>query len=337
MLTSSFPLLPGSNGILVNLARESCERSRMYVCSRCSNLPSPVELIHLSLRRRTPDLFAAYCICRLLFALFNLFILPRVTSTASLSTLMSDTGKPDVVGSGVAAHQPHSDWISFLVATALSHLPFDIDVAVWSRQISLGMVGVIIGASIQYVMRWVAKALKVGSASVGGVVLLLGLGQLMVRWIRSFFASLLLTLAYPSTPPFADTLPPLPPHPTPNLAPSRSRLSRLPLPILCFRRQPPRLNPPFLHSFQLPLRLFLPHRSNYNARHQLHRRENKSSRRGSRDLEDGGRLISSLALLFVLIAFHYIIDVSEAFFCFFWDSGGRFRGVEKRNASLLDS
>ena len=142
-----------------------------------------------------PDLFAAYCICRLLFAVFNLFILPRITSTASLSTLMSDTGNPDVVDTGAGAvHQPHSDWISFLVATALSHLPFDIDVAVWSRQISLGMVGVIIGASIQYVMRWVAKALKVGSASVGGVVLLLGLGQLMVR--PSFLPSLLFLLSF---------------------------------------------------------------------------------------------------------------------------------------------
>lgn len=109
-------------------------------------------------------------------AAFNLFIMPRITSSPSLSAVMSSPSSMPATPA-----QPHSDWISYLVATALSHLPFDIDVAVWSRQISLAMVGIIIGSSVQYVMKWVAKALRLGSASVGGVVLLLGLGQLMVR------------------------------------------------------------------------------------------------------------------------------------------------------------
>jgi hypothetical protein len=116
-------------------------------------------------------LFAAYCVLRLLMAIFNLFIFPRLfPSTTNTTAPTSPTGTT----------QPHSDWISYLVATALSHLPVDIDVAVWSRQISLAMVGVIIGSSVQYVMKWVARALRLGSASVGGVVLLLGLAQLMV-------------------------------------------------------------------------------------------------------------------------------------------------------------
>jgi hypothetical protein len=147
-----------------------------------------------------PDLFAAYCVSRLLVSAFNLFIFPRfisspslnptsslassfassVTTSTHLPSTSSMTTNPPTSSSSTAATAVSHDWLSYLLALGLSHLPFPVDVPLWSRQISLGMVGVIIGSSVQYVMRAVAKLLRLGKASVGGVVLLLGLGQLMV-------------------------------------------------------------------------------------------------------------------------------------------------------------
>lgn len=131
-----------------------------------------------------------------MMAIVNLFILPHIfQSTAvaavdfSANTTFLDEPLPPTTTP--RAQQPHtSDWISYLLALGLSHLPFEVDVPLWSRQISLGLVGVIILSSIQYVMRSISRALKLGSASVGGVVLLLGLAQLMVRSELSLSLSL---------------------------------------------------------------------------------------------------------------------------------------------------
>ncbi|CED83743.1 Predicted G-protein coupled receptor [Phaffia rhodozyma] len=168
-------------------------------------------------------LFAAYCVCRIIMAIVNLFILPQIflsdpslslssplaNSTRSASILPSTMGtmphnsSSTLLSSSSSSassnlHQNHtSDWISYLIALALSHLPFEVDVPLWSRQISLGLVGVIILSSIQYVMRSISRALKLGSASVGGVVLLLGLAQLMTLYLLSLLIQLRTSLPPP--------------------------------------------------------------------------------------------------------------------------------------------
>lgn len=86
--------------------------------------------------------------------------------------------------------QPHQkgntngDWISFLLALSISHLPtgtLDIDVGVWSRGISLLLTGVLILSSLTQVLRSLTRVLKLTSKTVGAGFLLLSLGQLFVR------------------------------------------------------------------------------------------------------------------------------------------------------------
>lgn len=81
----------------------------------------------------------------------------------------------------------NGDWISFMLAFLLSHLPIPlidveaVDIPVWSRAISLGFTGLIILSSLAQVLRSLRRALKLTSKSVGASFLLLTLGQLFVR------------------------------------------------------------------------------------------------------------------------------------------------------------
>ena len=75
----------------------------------------------------------------------------------------------------------NGDWISYFVAVALSHFPtIDINVALWSRTISLLLTGVLILSSLAQVLRSVGKIVHLTSRTAGASFLLLALGQLFV-------------------------------------------------------------------------------------------------------------------------------------------------------------
>ena len=77
----------------------------------------------------------------------------------------------------------NGDWISFLLALAISQLPtgtIDIDVGIWARTISLLLTGLLILSSLAQVMRGLTRILRLTSKSVGAGFLLLSLGQLFV-------------------------------------------------------------------------------------------------------------------------------------------------------------
>ncbi|KAH9929419.1 Abscisic acid G-protein coupled receptor-domain-containing protein [Fomitopsis serialis] len=120
-------------------------------------------------------LFAVYCIFRILNSLVNLVIpAPQATSPAQSSRSV--------------------DMLSIGLAKLLSLLPSvhieEDGVADISRQISLGLVGVIILSSIRLVLRGVARALRVTSRNLGASLMLLILAQLMGIYLLSTLVQL---------------------------------------------------------------------------------------------------------------------------------------------------
>jgi hypothetical protein len=98
--------------------------------------------------------FAIYCAARILMCLPSIFIPPTKDNSG--------------------------DWISYLIAFTLSSLPIEVDIAVWSRAISLAFTGLIILSSLAQVLRSLARILKLSSKNVGAGFLLLILAQLFV-------------------------------------------------------------------------------------------------------------------------------------------------------------
>ena len=83
--------------------------------------------------------------------------------------------EPDVKGNS------NGDWISYLVAVALNNFPaININVALWSRTISLLLTGVLILSSLAQILRSVGKIVRLTSKTAGASYLLLALGQLFV-------------------------------------------------------------------------------------------------------------------------------------------------------------
>ncbi|KAK8864574.1 hypothetical protein IAR55_001824 [Kwoniella newhampshirensis] len=125
--------------------------------------------------------FAIYCAARVLMCLPSLFWAPLTTSQASDETHQEGKGNTN------------GDWISFLLALAISQLPsdsIDIDVAVWSRGISLILTGILILSSLAQVMRSLSKVLRLTSKTVGAGFLLLSLGQLFATYVISLLVQL---------------------------------------------------------------------------------------------------------------------------------------------------
>lgn len=113
--------------------------------------------------------FALYCGARVLMCLPSLF-----WSTSKVD--------PETTAKG----NTNGDWISFLIAFALSKLPIEVDIGMWSRAISLVFTGLIILSSLAQVLRGLTQMLKVTSKSIGAGLLLLSLAQLFVSslWTR---------------------------------------------------------------------------------------------------------------------------------------------------------
>jgi len=103
----------------------------------------------------------------------SIFFAPLSTSSIPTQEGSDPHGKGNTNG----------DWISFLLALGISHLPtgvIDIDVAVWSRAISLLLTGLLILSSLTQVLRSLSRILRLTSKTVGAGFLLLSLGQLFV-------------------------------------------------------------------------------------------------------------------------------------------------------------
>ncbi|WWC62152.1 uncharacterized protein I303_104744 [Kwoniella dejecticola CBS 10117] len=125
--------------------------------------------------------FAIYCAARLLMCLPSLFFAPLTRSQASGDTPQEGKGNTN------------GDWISFLLALAISKLPagsIDIDVPSWSRSISIILTGVLIMSSLAQVMRSLNKVLRLTSKTVGAGFLLLSLGQLFATYVISLLVQL---------------------------------------------------------------------------------------------------------------------------------------------------
>lgn len=128
-------------------------------------------------------IFAIYCVARLLMCATSLV---SPLSTASVSPSPDETAKGNTNG----------DWISFVLALAISHLPGDaeIDVASWSRTISLLFTGALVISSLTMVLRWLSRVLRLTSRTVGAGFLLLTLGQLFATYTISLLVQLRSTL-----------------------------------------------------------------------------------------------------------------------------------------------
>ncbi|KAI0651100.1 Abscisic acid G-protein coupled receptor-domain-containing protein [Trametes meyenii] len=135
-------------------------------------------------------LFAVYCIFRIIISLLNL-ILPR--------------SAPNAPGESTTTN---ADVVSFVLAYLLSYLPFvhlqQDKIAVISRQISLGLVGVIILSSIRRVLRGVARVLRVTSRSLGASLMLLTLAQVMGIYLLSTLIQLRTSFPPPPVRPDVD-------------------------------------------------------------------------------------------------------------------------------------
>ncbi|KAJ2985789.1 hypothetical protein NUW54_g10030 [Trametes sanguinea] len=135
-------------------------------------------------------LFSLYCIYRIFASLVNL-VLPR--------------SPPSAPGESTSTN---ADVISFVLAYLFSHLPFvhlpQDKIAVISRQISLGFVGIIILSSIRRVLRGVARLLRVTSRSLGASLMLLTLAQVMGIYLLSTLIQLRTSFPPPPARPDVD-------------------------------------------------------------------------------------------------------------------------------------
>ncbi|CAL1698438.1 unnamed protein product [Somion occarium] len=138
-------------------------------------------------------LFALYCVYRIVVSTVNL-ILPI------------DTASPTQGGADGASRL---DFLTMALARVVSVVPWihweTADIAVIARQISLGMVGVIILSSIRLVLRGVARVLRVTSRNLGASLMLLMLAQLMGIYLLSTLIQL--RTSFPPPPSRPDTEP----------------------------------------------------------------------------------------------------------------------------------
>jgi len=135
-------------------------------------------------------LFAIYCIYRIINSIVNLFLPARSAATPEERAQAG----ADMISMGLA----------YLLALLPSvHMPPE-DIAVISRQISLGLVGVIILSSIRLVLRGVARALRVTSRNLGASLMLLILAQLMGIYLLSTLVQLRTSFPPPAR---SDTTP----------------------------------------------------------------------------------------------------------------------------------
>ncbi|TEB33962.1 G protein-coupled receptor 89 [Coprinellus micaceus] len=114
------------------------------------------------------QLFAVYCVTRILGCLYNLTFLPSQRSSSNLN---------------------YSDLLANVLAYGLSRIsatpvPTE-DIAAFSRQLSLALVGLIILTSIRLVLRGVTQLLRVTSRSLGASLMLLFLSQVMATYLLS--------------------------------------------------------------------------------------------------------------------------------------------------------
>lgn len=118
--------------------------------------------------------------------LVSLFVAPLSTS----SIPHADANDQKAHGKG----NVNGDWISFILALGLAHLPlpfgFKDDIPTTARGISLLLTGALILSSLAMVMRWLTRVLRLTSKTVGAGFLLLTLGQLFATYVISLLVQL---------------------------------------------------------------------------------------------------------------------------------------------------
>ncbi|CAO1635962.1 unnamed protein product [Parajaminaea phylloscopi] len=105
--------------------------------------------------------FAAYCVLRMVVSLLSILFFNYSTAASSSS--------PDL--------------ISTLLARLLRVFGIDIDVATWSKQISLLLVGVLIVARLRVVLNYIARFFRAASSGASTSFLLLFLSQVLVIYL----------------------------------------------------------------------------------------------------------------------------------------------------------
>ncbi|KAI0070211.1 hypothetical protein K474DRAFT_1713534 [Panus rudis PR-1116 ss-1] len=140
-------------------------------------------------------IFAVYCVYRIGISIINL-ILPAHNITPG-SSESSSSARMDILTIILAHLVSVIPWV---------HLPTNTeDISVIARQISLGLVGLIILSSIRMVLRGVARVLRVTSKNLGASLMLLILAQLMGLYLLSTLIQL--RTSFPPPPPRTDTEP----------------------------------------------------------------------------------------------------------------------------------
>ncbi|EPQ29453.1 uncharacterized protein PFL1_03208 [Pseudozyma flocculosa PF-1] len=144
--------------------------------------------------------WALYCAFRIVLSLLNLVILGY-----------RDTAPPD--------------FISLALASVLRWFDVDVDVAAWTRQISLVFVGVLIWARIGSVLSYLGRAFRAASASRGveTCFLVLFLSEVMTIYLLATLIQLRTSLP-PSL--SSSPIPPPPPPPPSSIIPSSSPSTR---------------------------------------------------------------------------------------------------------------
>ncbi|KII90101.1 hypothetical protein PLICRDRAFT_174887 [Plicaturopsis crispa FD-325 SS-3] len=130
-------------------------------------------------------LFAVYCVFRVISSIVNLL---RPTRSA--------TSYPDLI----------THFLAYLVSLLPSTNIRIEDVAVLSRQISLGLVGIIILSSVRLVLRGVTRALRVTSRNLGASLMVLILAQLMGIYLLSTVVQLRSSFPPPASRPDLDAV-----------------------------------------------------------------------------------------------------------------------------------
>ncbi|EJT96730.1 hypothetical protein DACRYDRAFT_119942 [Dacryopinax primogenitus] len=124
-------------------------------------------------------IFGVYCAIRIISVVSNL-ILPFILHRNSSAGTRPEWNVPDI--------------ITYVLALAVAHLPFvdksSVDIQLLGRQISLVLVGVVVGGNVRLIFRNMAKVLKVSSRNMLASFLLLILSQIMGMYLLSTLVQL---------------------------------------------------------------------------------------------------------------------------------------------------
>ncbi|PPQ85760.1 hypothetical protein CVT25_003078 [Psilocybe cyanescens] len=129
-------------------------------------------------------IFMVYCVIRVISSIYNVIFLPARRASSS-------TTYPDLI----------TDLLAYILAHISSLQINTEDLASFSRQISLFLVGIIILSSIRLVLRGATRALHVTSRNLAASLMLLVLAQIMGMYMLSTLVQMRSSFPPPPSPP----------------------------------------------------------------------------------------------------------------------------------------